>query len=179
MTGNITGPEAGSVLVRIRRMDLQWATCGIGIMPPAERVNEEGIFTLCSKLVPGQVVSLPFDHDLTWHPKCEIVRGLERDEFVRPWVFESQEQAVMADPSRSQLSASQIADGLNMVDGAVRNRMVAHGANDGDGGVRMPAPFDDGNSGSSRPRNAHMRDTDGGSDTPAPVRRAGRPHRPS
>ena len=183
MAKTSASPKEGFVFVRIRRMDLQWSTCGIGIMPPPERRGEEGILTLCAKLVPGQVVALPANHDLTRHMKCEIVRGPERDEFVRPWVFDSQEHAIMADPSRSQLSASQIADGLNLIAGAVHNRMTTHEQH----GDEEPLPFEHGPSfpdeNYSRSRNAHVRadrahqQAQEQDDAAVPVRGRGRPAR--
>lgn len=118
-------PRKGFVFVRIRRMGAQFATCGVGIMPPKDRMHEPGILDLATKLVPGQVVELPSDHDLTSHPVCELVRGPEADEFIRPWVFESAEEAVMADPSRSGLDANQIANGLALTRGATYKQREA------------------------------------------------------
>lgn len=117
---------ANTVLVRIKRFGTgqhtQFATCGVGIMPPADRVDEEGIFLLCPKLVPGQVVELPADHELIDHPTVEVVRSVAADEFLRPWVFESATDAEMANPSKSGLSVEQIKDGLAMTSYATQKR---------------------------------------------------------
>jgi hypothetical protein len=109
-------------LYRIRRMGSQFATTGIGVMPPDELRHEEGIFERCSKLVPGQVIDLPASHDLAVHKLIEQVSGPEDDEIVRPWVFESAEQALLSDPNRTHLTLDQIRDGIELTHGATHNR---------------------------------------------------------
>lgn len=116
---------AKQVLVRVRRMDKMWATCGIGVRPPEDQIGNPQMKYLCPKLVPGQVIGLPSDHPLLRQKCVEIVRAPERDEFIRPWVFANIEDAALADPSKSGLSADRIRDGLHMMAGAVENRREA------------------------------------------------------
>lgn len=109
----------GTVLVRIRRMGDQWATCGIGLLPPSNMMGDPSMKRRCAKLVPGQVVRLPDDHPTLQNTKLvEIVTGLDDDEFMRPWVFSSAEAAKAADPSLSGMSAEHIAAGLAHTEGA-------------------------------------------------------------
>ena len=116
-------PKAGNVWVRIRRMGSQWATCGMGVRPPEKLVGKPGMKRLCPKLVPGQVIELPQNHPLTkQHKLIEFVNGLESDEFLRPWVFPTQEAAMMANPTKSRMGADDIAAGLALVSGAQRER---------------------------------------------------------
>lgn len=111
------------VMVRIKRFGNQFATCGIGLRPPEHLISDSRMKRLCPKLVPGQVVTLPATHPLvTKRSKhVEIVHEIERDEILRPWVFTSPEAAVMANPSKSRLTADQIADGLALTEGALAN----------------------------------------------------------
>lgn len=109
---------ARNVLVRIKRMGDQWATCGIGVEAPADMKDRENVYDLCTKLVPGQCIRLPDTHRLARHHLCEVVRRPEKDEFERPWVFKTAEHAMLADPSRAGLSADEIINALAMLDGA-------------------------------------------------------------
>lgn len=106
------------VKARIRRMGKNWATCGVPVSPPIELRRDPSMTQLCPKLVPGQVIEVPEDHNLLNQECVEIVRGLERDEFMRPWVFPTAEAAIMADPSKSMLTADAIASGLALAEGA-------------------------------------------------------------
>lgn len=106
------------IRVRIKRMGKYWASCGVPVSPPADRKGDPMMKRLCPKLVPGQVIEVPEDHNLLNQECVEIVRGLERDEFMRPWVFPTAEAAIMADPSKSMLTADAIASGLALAEGA-------------------------------------------------------------
>lgn len=106
------------VKARIRRMGKNWASCGVPVSPPLELRRDPSMTQLCPKLVPGQVIEVPEDHNLLNQECVEIVRGLERDEFMRPWVFPTAEAAIMADPSKSMLTADAIASGLALAEGA-------------------------------------------------------------
>lgn len=108
------------VKARIRRMGGQWASCGVPVSPPDHLHGNPSAKHLCPKLVPGQVIEVPDDHNLLNQACVEIVRGLEKDEFLRPWVFPSAEAALLADPSKSHLGADQIASGLALAEGAQR-----------------------------------------------------------
>lgn len=78
---------------------------------------------LCGKLVPGQVVRLPANHSTLKNTKLvEIVTRLEDDEFERPWVFDSIEQAKMSDPSLSNLPVEQIMSGLALTQGTAASQ---------------------------------------------------------
>jgi hypothetical protein len=115
-----------TVLLRIKRFGKEWATCGIGISPPPGMAHDPRMKRLCPKLVPGQVIELPASHPLV-KKRCKLVEevdGPEKDEFVRPWVFHSAEEAAMANPSKSRLGPSQILDGLTLRDGAIQNAPV-------------------------------------------------------
>lgn len=76
----------------------------------------------CPKLVPGQVIELPANHNLARQPSIEIVRRVEKDEVLRPWVYDSAEDAVIGNPNKSRLSPDQIEAGLSMSAGAIANR---------------------------------------------------------
>lgn len=119
--------EPETVFLRIKRYGTnQWATCGIGIMPPPESVGDPRMKRLCPKLVPGQVIELPVTHPLV-KKRCRLVEevdGPEKDEFIRPWVFHSAEEAAKSNPSKSRLGPQQILDGLTLRDGAIRNAPV-------------------------------------------------------
>lgn len=121
-----TQSEPETVLLRIKRFDKQWATCGIGITPPPGMAHDPRMKRLCPKLVPGQVIELPVTHPLVKKRSklVEIVDGPEKDEFVRPWVFHSAEEAATANPSKSRLGPQQILDGLTLRDGAIKNAPV-------------------------------------------------------
>ncbi len=106
------------VMARIKRMGKQWASCGVPVRPPEDRIHEANIKRLCPKLVPGQVIKVPSDHNLLNQDCVEIVRRVENDEFMRPWVFKSADEATLANPTKSRLGAAQIAMGLNMAAGA-------------------------------------------------------------
>lgn len=116
-------PKPGHVFLRIKRFDKNWATCGIGVIPPAGLAHDPRMKKLCPKLVPGQVIELPENHPLVKKRSrlVEFVDGPEKDEFVRPWVFHSAEEAVLANPSKSRLGPQQILDGLTMREGAIEN----------------------------------------------------------
>lgn len=116
---------ATMVLARIRRMGKQWASCGIPVRPPEHLLSNPTIKRRCPKLVPGQVIEVPRDHNLLNQDAVEIVRKVERDEFKRPWVFSSAEAAAMADPTRSRMGADQIAAGLALAEGAQRKGLKA------------------------------------------------------
>lgn len=107
-------------LFRIKRFGASgWATCGIGVRPPEPLVGDPRMKKLCPKLVPGQVIELPRNHPLLKNRKLiEEVDGLDDDEFLRPWVFKTAEQAVAANPSKSRQGADQIAAGLALTEGA-------------------------------------------------------------
>ncbi len=109
---------ARMVKVRIKRMGKQWASCGIPVSPPENMRSNPGIKRLCPKLVPGQVIEVPDTHNLLNQDCVEIVRRLEPDEFLRPWVFRSAEDATMANPTKSRMGAQAIANGLNLAEGA-------------------------------------------------------------
>lgn len=109
------------VLVRIRRMGNQWATCGIGVRPPEHLVGDKRMKSLCPKLVPGQCRRLPRNHPILKPQNSELVEIVSRpraDEFECPWVFDTAEDAVRANPSKSHLSADQIAEALALTEGA-------------------------------------------------------------
>jgi len=115
-----------TVLLRIKRFDKAWATCGIGIVPPPGMAHDPRMKRLCPKLVPGQVIELPVNHPLV-KKRCKLVEevdGPEKDEFIRPWVFHSAEEAAMANPSKSRLGPQQILDGLTLREGAVKNAPI-------------------------------------------------------
>lgn len=106
------------VRARIKRMGKQWAACGVPVYPPPHLQGKASAKRLCPKLVPGQVIEVPANHNLLNQDCVEIVRRVERDEFLRPWAFTSAEDALMANPSKSRLGADQIAAGLNLAAGA-------------------------------------------------------------
>lgn len=106
------------VRVRIKRMGKQWAACGVPVYPPPHLQGKPSAKRLCPKLVPGQVIEVPDDHNLINQDCVEVVRRIEKDEFLRPWAFKSAEEALMANPSKSRLGADQIANGLNLAAGA-------------------------------------------------------------
>ncbi len=108
-------------LVRIKRMGNQFLSCGIMLRPPAKLIDKPNIKRLCPKLVPGQVVELPEDHNALNQDCIEIVRKVQDDEILRPWVFDNPEDALMANPSKSRLSHDDIVSGLAMAEGAVAN----------------------------------------------------------
>lgn len=112
-----------TVLLRIKRFGREWATCGIGITPPPGMAHDPRMKRLCPKLVPGQVIELPVTHPLV-KKRCKLVEevdGPEKDEFIRPWVFHSAEEAAMANPSKSRLGPAQILGGLTLREGAIEN----------------------------------------------------------
>jgi hypothetical protein len=116
-----------TVFLRIKRFGKEWATCGIGISPPPSGgAYDPRMKKLCPKLVPGQVIELPVTHPLVKKRSklVEIVDGPEKDEFIRPWVFHSAEEAAMANPSKSRLGPEQILDGLTLREGAIRNAPI-------------------------------------------------------
>ena len=94
------------------------AVSGITVRPPEDRVHEPGIKYLCPKLVPGQVIEVPEGHNLLNQKGIERVRHPERDEFLRPWVFDNAQDAKMANPNKSRLGADAIASGLALTQGA-------------------------------------------------------------
>jgi hypothetical protein len=106
------------VMARIRRMGKNWASCGVPVSPPPELAGNPRAKRLCPKLVPGQVITVPSNHNLLNQPCVEIVRSLERDEFHRPWAFPTAEAATLANPSKSRQGADQIAAGLALAEGA-------------------------------------------------------------
>lgn len=118
-----TQSEPETVLLRIKRFDKQWATCGVGIVPPPGMAHDPRMKRLCPKLVPGQVIELPVTHPLVKKRSklVEQVDGPEKDEYVRPWVFHSAEEAALGNPSKSRLGPQQILDGLTLRDGAIEN----------------------------------------------------------
>lgn len=117
---------ARMVLARIRRFGKQWASCGVPVSPPDYLKGDPKAKRLCPKLVPGQVIEVPDDHNLLNQACVEIVRGLEADEFERPWTFRNSEEALLANPSKSRLGADQIAAGLTLAEGAqIKGRKAA------------------------------------------------------
>ncbi len=110
--------DMAMVRARIKRMGKQWAACGVPVYPPPHLQGKASAKRLCPKLVPGQVIEVPEDHNLLNQDCVEGVRRVERDEFIRPWSFTSAEDALMANPSKSRLGADQIAAGLNLAAGA-------------------------------------------------------------
>jgi hypothetical protein len=72
--------------------------------------------------VPGQVIELPANHNLTRQPAIEFVRRIEKDEILRPWVYDTAEDAILGNPHKSRLSTDQIEAGLAMSEGAIANR---------------------------------------------------------
>ena len=119
----MTSAQQETVFLRIKRFGKEWATCGIGVIPPAGQAHDPRMKKLCPKLVPGQVIELPVTHPLVKKRNrlVEEVDGPEKDEFLRPWVFHSAEEAAMANPSKSRLGPAQILDGLTMRAGAIEN----------------------------------------------------------
>jgi hypothetical protein len=111
---------ANMVMVRIKRMGKQWATCGVPVSPPPELKGKPNAKALCPKLVPGQVIEVPITHNLLNQDCVEQVRRVEPDEFRRPWAFNSAEEAKMANPTKSKLGADQITMGLSLAEGAQR-----------------------------------------------------------
>lgn len=112
-----------TVRARIKRFGSSWATCGVGVRPPENLVGDPRMKRLCPKLVPGQVIELPATHSLLKQRKLiEIVDEPDHDEFIRPWVFHSAEEAAMSNPSKSRLGPQQILDGLNLSEGAKSNQ---------------------------------------------------------
>lgn len=107
-----------TVMARIKRMGKQFASCGVPVTPPPHLKGKASAKRLCPKLVPGQVITVPEDHNLLNQDAIEIVRRIEKDEFARPWAFKSAEEALLANPSKSRLGADQIAAGLNLAAGA-------------------------------------------------------------
>jgi len=103
----------------------QFATCGIGIRPPDDRINESGINELCPKLVPGQVVEVPEGHNIINQASIEIVQRIEKDEILRPIVFPDGETADMADPSKRKLGIEAIRERMAMLTSAVDHRAAA------------------------------------------------------
>lgn len=116
---------ANLVMVRIKRMGAQWASCGVPVSPPEDMKGRPQIKRLCPKLVPGQVIKVPSDHNLLNQEAVERVRSLMPDEFLRPWVFKDAESAAMANPSKSRLGVAAIATGLALADGAQRKGLAA------------------------------------------------------
>lgn len=117
---------ARMVLARIRRFGKQWASCGVPVSPPDYLKGDPKAKRLCPKLVPGQVIEVPDNHNLLNQACVEIVRGLEADEFERPWAFRNSEEALLANPSKSRLGADQIAAGLTLAEGAqIKGRKAA------------------------------------------------------
>lgn len=101
-------------LVRIRRMGDQWSSCGVFFTLPA------GVkYPICPKLVPGQVMEVPEGHELLECDLIETVRKPAKDEFIRPMVFRTVEDAVMADPSKSKLGIEAIRQGIALISSAV------------------------------------------------------------
>lgn len=111
--------QARTVRARIKRMGDMFAACGVGVRPPEDMVGTPGIKKLCPKLVPGQVIEVPANHNLLRQKCVEIVRDVERDEILRPWVFKSAADALMANPSKSRLGAEAIQASLALSQGAV------------------------------------------------------------
>lgn len=108
-------------LFRIKRMGKQFASCGIPVYPPVDMLGEPGLKRRCTKLVPGQVIDLPADHNLANQECIEQVRRVQPDEILRPWVFATPDEAMAANPNKSKLTHSQIVDGLAMAEGAISN----------------------------------------------------------
>lgn len=106
------------VLVRIKRLGKHFASCGVGVRPPEDMIGTPGIKRRCPKLVPGVLIRLPISHNLLNQPTVEIVRRAEPDEIIRPWVFDSAEAAVLANPHKTHLTHDQIESGLMMKEGA-------------------------------------------------------------
>src|SRR5258705_1914184 len=105
-------------LVRIRRMGDQWISCGV-FFPRPPGVHR----TLCPKLVHGQVMEVPDDHEiLNYEHLIEVVAKPAKDEFLRPLVFDTPENALMADPSVSGVGIEAIQQHVAMVAGAVKHR---------------------------------------------------------
>ena len=111
---------------RIKRMGKQFATCGIPVRPPRGMEKRPGIKYLCPRLVPGQVIELPEDHNLFNQDSIEVVRRLEPDEFLRPWVFATAEQATLADPSKANLAVDAIRAALSMAQSNAEQQRAAH-----------------------------------------------------
>lgn len=114
----------GTVKIRIKRLGSQWSSVGVPFDPPSDRKGEQGIQYLCTKLVPGQVVELPDTHPILRSQHIEIVKGPEKDEFMRPWVFNSVEDAIRADPSKMvglplNADVSYMAEGATMSQAAL------------------------------------------------------------
>lgn len=108
-------------LVRIKRFGNQFASCGIAIRPPENRAYEPGIKRLCPKLVPGQVVELPENHNALNQECIEVVKKVRDDEILRPWVYRNAEHALQGNPFKAKFSPDDIAEGLAMAKGAVDN----------------------------------------------------------
>jgi len=137
-----------TVLLRIKRYgDSGWATCGIGVRPPERLVGDPRMKRLCPKLVPGQVIELPTTHPLVKQRKMvEVVDEPEFDEFIRPWVFRSDQDAAMANPSKSRLGPEQILTGLALSSGAAESqlrKLETRKAAQKDAGYDPTASFED------------------------------------
>lgn len=113
--------DGKTVLVRIKRDRAGhfFDSCGVPVRPPEQLVRKPGIKKLCPKLVPGQVLRVPVDHNILNQDCIEVVRGeLYEDEFERPWVFDNPADAVLANPSKSNRSVEEILAGLAFGEGA-------------------------------------------------------------
>lgn len=118
-----------TVLARIKRFGNQFASCGVPLRPSnGLRVAK----ALCPKLVPGQVVELPEDSNTLMQDCIEVVRKVQSDEILRPVVFRTPEEAVMADPSRSGMRVDDIRAALQFAEGAKLNRRKFRQGEDAD-----------------------------------------------
>lgn len=112
-------------LIRIRRLGDHFISCGVFFAPPPGTRPD-----LCPKLVPGQVMEVPDDHQLLVDEKAdalvEVVRRPAKDEFLRPIVFDTPEAAWMADPSHSGMHADQIREGLALMEAAKASAIQSH-----------------------------------------------------
>lgn len=118
-------------LYRIRRMNDQFDTIGIslGVPPSVKRDSPEyaDVAARAGKLAPGQVVELPDDHFLVnpLHKCLEEVRRVGKDEVLRPWVFETIEDATSANLWKSRMSQGDVENALAMSAGAVEKARLA------------------------------------------------------
>lgn len=132
--------------IRIRRMNEQFATIGISLGVPANVSRDSpeysDIAARAGKLAPGQVVELPADHFLVspLHHLLEVVERVGKDEVLRPWVFDTIEDATSANLWKSRMSQGDVENALAMSAGAVEKarlaaeaREDAHEAAGGDG----------------------------------------------
>lgn len=141
--------KVDTVLVRIKRYgDNGWATCGIGVRPPEKLIGDPRMKKLCPKLVPGQVIELPYDHKILKNKRLiEVVDEPEEDEFIRPWVFRSDADAAMSNPSKSRLGPEQILTGLALSSGAAESqlrKMEVRKQAQEEAGYNSREPFGDG-----------------------------------